>query len=63
MFKIQKLQYNFKTKSDIVKDKFGYILFDNKKVADRWKEYIQEVYIGDAILEDNASNNWTIHWK
>jgi hypothetical protein len=28
------------------------ILFDNKKVAKRWKEYIEEIYEGEEIEEN-----------
>uniref|UniRef100_A0A8D8RMY9 Craniofacial development protein 2 n=1 Tax=Cacopsylla melanoneura TaxID=428564 RepID=A0A8D8RMY9_9HEMI len=45
--KIKKLQYTPRTKSNIVKDKEGKVLFDNEKVADRWKEYIEELYFGE----------------
>lgn len=33
----------------MVKYKSGNILFENEKVAERWKEYMAELYIGDEI--------------
>jgi len=35
-----------KAKSHIIKDKDGRILFELEKVAERWKEYIEELYSG-----------------
>jgi hypothetical protein len=32
-----------------VKDKEGKILFDEKSVSERWKEYIEELYEGDVV--------------
>jgi len=43
------LQYTPKTRSNIVKDKASKILFDNDEVANRWKEYLEDLYIGDDI--------------
>ncbi|KAI5724736.1 hypothetical protein M8J77_006570 [Diaphorina citri] len=51
--KVKKLQYNPKTKSNIVRDKEGNVLFDNEKVAERWKEYMEELYSGEGITEEN----------
>ncbi|KAI5717312.1 hypothetical protein M8J77_003669 [Diaphorina citri] len=50
--KIKKLQLKPKTKSNIVKDNNGKILFDNEMVADRWKEYIEDLYDGDNIISE-----------
>lgn len=36
--KVEKLQYPSKTRSNIVKNKEGEILFNNDDVANRWKE-------------------------
>lgn len=41
--KVKKLQYNPRRRSNIVKSKEGRILFDNEKIAKRWKEYIEEL--------------------
>lgn len=50
--KVKKLQYEPKTKSNIVKDKSGKILFDNEKVAERWKEYMEDLYKGEEIIDE-----------
>ncbi|XP_050439147.1 craniofacial development protein 2-like [Adelges cooleyi] len=47
--KVKKLQYTPKTRSNIVKNKAGKILFDNDEVANRWKEYLEDLYIGEDI--------------
>lgn len=53
-FRIKKMQSKSKTKSHIVKDKDGRVLFEIEKVAERWKEYIEELYHGEeAQIEDH----------
>ncbi|KAI5739387.1 hypothetical protein M8J77_018683 [Diaphorina citri] len=47
--KVKKLQHKSKTSSNIVRDNNGKILFENDKVADRWKEYLEELYEGVEI--------------
>jgi hypothetical protein len=47
--KIRALQYKPRTKSNIVKDKEGKILLDEKSVSKRWKEYIEELCDGDEV--------------
>ncbi|KAI5755057.1 hypothetical protein M8J77_013699 [Diaphorina citri] len=48
--KVKKLQQNPKTRSNIVKDKDGKFLFD---IANRWKEYLEELYTGEDILNED----------
>uniref|UniRef100_A0A8D9DT62 Craniofacial development protein 2 n=1 Tax=Cacopsylla melanoneura TaxID=428564 RepID=A0A8D9DT62_9HEMI len=51
--KVKRLQYEPKTRSNIVKDKEGKIMFDNEKVANRWKEYMEELYVGQEITNED----------
>lgn len=51
--KVKSLQYSPRTRSNIVKDKEGRTLFENEKVAERWKEYMEELYEGDEIQNEN----------
>lgn len=55
---VKKLHQKHKTTSNIVKDKEGKILFENEKVAKRWKEYMEDLYEGDEITnkEDYIEN-------
>lgn len=46
------MQYKPKTKSNIVRDKEGKILFENSKVVERWKEYMEELYQGREIVNE-----------
>lgn len=56
--KVKRLQYEPRTRSNIVKDKEGRIVFDNEKVANRWKEYMEELYVGPEItFEDQYIEN------
>lgn len=50
--KVKKMQYKPKTKSNIVRDKEGKILFENSKVVERWKEYMEELYQGREIVNE-----------
>lgn len=55
---MKRLQYEPRTRSNIVKDKEGRIVFDNEKVANRWKEYMEELYVGPEItFEDQYIEN------
>lgn len=51
--KVKSLQTTLSTRSNIVKDKQGNILFENDKVSERWKEYMEELYEGEEIQEDD----------
>lgn len=50
--KVKKLQVNPRTKNNIVKNKEGRILFNNEKVAKRWKECIVEIYEREEVEEN-----------
>lgn len=51
--KVKGLQYEPSTRSNTVKDKEGKIVFDNEKVAIRWKEYMEELYLGLEITNED----------
>uniref|UniRef100_A0A8D8U352 Craniofacial development protein 2 n=1 Tax=Cacopsylla melanoneura TaxID=428564 RepID=A0A8D8U352_9HEMI len=51
--KVKSLQYTPRTRSNIVKDKEGTTLFEINKVAERWKEYMEDLYEGEEILNEN----------
>lgn len=44
------LEYKPRTKNNIVKDKYGNLLFANIKVAGQWKEYIKDLYRREEII-------------
>jgi hypothetical protein len=50
--KLKKLEYKPITRSNIVRDKEGKLLFENEKVAERWKEYLKELYEDEDIKEE-----------
>uniref|UniRef100_A0A8D8Y198 Craniofacial development protein 2 n=1 Tax=Cacopsylla melanoneura TaxID=428564 RepID=A0A8D8Y198_9HEMI len=50
--KVKSLQGKQSTKSNIVKSKNGEILFKPEKVSERWKEYIEELYEGEEIMNE-----------
>lgn len=50
--RIKSLEYKPRTKSNIVRDKYGNLLFENEKVAGRWKEYIEELYQEEDIIDE-----------
>lgn len=50
--KVKNLQYKPKTRRNIVRDKDGKILFENNKVVERWKEYMEELYQGEDIADE-----------
>lgn len=55
--KVKRLQYEPRTRSNIVKDKEGRIVFDNEKVANRWKEYMEELmWVQKLQLKINTLN-------
>lgn len=57
--KVKRLQYEPKTRSNIVKDKEGRIEFDNEKIANRWKEYMEELYASlEITIEDQYIENY-----
>lgn len=47
--KVKKLQYYPKTRSNIVKNKVGKILIDADEVSNRWREYLEHLYVGEDI--------------
>ncbi|VVC30172.1 Hypothetical protein CINCED_3A019324 [Cinara cedri] len=47
--KVKRINYITKIRSNVVKYKSGNILFENEKVTERWKEYIDELFRGDEI--------------
>lgn len=47
--KAKKLQYYPKARSNIVKYKVGKIMFDADEVANRWREYLKDFYVGEDI--------------
>lgn len=56
--KVQKFQYEPRTRSNIVKGKEGRIVFDNEKVVNKWKEYTEELYVGlEITIEDQYIEN------
>jgi hypothetical protein len=50
--RVRSLEYKPRTKNNIVSDKYGNILFENEKVAGRWKEYLEELYEGEEIIDE-----------
>lgn len=42
-YKVKRLNYSLKTRSNMVNDKTGNILLENKKVAKKWTEYMEVV--------------------
>ena len=60
--KIRALQYKPRTKSNIVKDKEGKIVFDEKSVSKRWKECIEELCEGDEVEDEEGYIERKIWW-
>ena len=59
---IKQLSGNYEMKTTMVMDKNGNILTDTTKIMERWKEYFEELYncqtvVDSEILEDLPSNN------
>jgi hypothetical protein len=52
--KVKCINYTPKTRSHVVKDKSRKILFKNEKVAEGWKEYMEELYKGDEIEDEET---------
>ncbi|KAL4100956.1 hypothetical protein QTP88_020980 [Uroleucon formosanum] len=48
--RVRSLEYKQRTKSNTVSDKYGNLIFENEKVAGRWKEYLEELYEGEEII-------------
>lgn len=61
--KVKNFEYKPKTRSNIVRDKDGKILFENNKVAERWKEYMEDLYRGEEIEdeEDYIESELNVH--
>lgn len=49
--RVRSLEYKPRTKSNIVSNKYRNLLFENEKVAGRWKEYLEELYEGEEIID------------
>lgn len=52
---VKKLFGEGKKKASIIKDKKGQLLYEEKEIVNRWKEYIQKLY-GDEPMNENIKN-------
>lgn len=50
--KIKAMQIKPRTKTSMVKNKNGDLLFELEDVCERWKEYIEELYQGEDIVNE-----------
>lgn len=53
--KVKSLQPTTRTRSNIVKNKEGKLLFENEQVSDRWKEYMEELYEGEEVSNNDET--------